>query len=138
MTLRLWLLAGTAIAFLSLGGIALWYRGQAISAEADRAAVEAERDQLRRDLSQAVTVNAENQETIDKMVAEGLRRDLIIKGMGDEIADINQELQDKTDQLTKAKDGDEDLRKYLDGFLPPAVRCLRDPKGCPAVSGGQN
>ena len=131
-SLRLWLLAGIAIAFLGLGGVALWYRGEALAADAKTAAVEAVRDQLQRDLNQAVSVNEENQAMIERMRVEGERRDRIIVGMADEISDINLELLDKTEALNRAKEADADVSRYLNSSIPPSVRCLRDPKACPA------
>lgn len=57
---KLGLIAAVVIVFLGLGCTALWYRSEAIQAQADQERVEGE-------LTKALTVNAKNQETISTL-----------------------------------------------------------------------
>ncbi len=126
MTLRLWLLAGVALVIAGLVATVFYYRGSAISARAATAQVEAERDQLQRDLGLVVTVNSENLAEMERMKAEDERKQRIIVGMADEIADINIELLNKTEAYQALKEADADVSKYLSQPIPDALRRLRD------------
>jgi hypothetical protein len=71
MSLRLGILVAAAQAFLSLAGAMLWYRGEAISAQADRARAIA-------DLNTAVAANQAQQENIGRLRASAEANDRII------------------------------------------------------------
>lgn len=112
MTLRLCALLGAVIAFLALGGLALWYRGEAISAKA------AER-QAKADLTAAVSVNDANQETIGRMKALADAKDKLLAEIAGQIADINENVAENTAAVQGLKDANEDVRAYLAGAVPP-------------------
>ena len=61
--IRLYLLGGALLAFLALGGVALWYRGEAISAAAAR-------DKAQAALATAVEANRQAAATIDAMTED--------------------------------------------------------------------
>lgn len=112
MPLRFYALLGAVIAFLALGGVALWYRGEAISAQA------AER-QAKADLAAAVSVNDANQETIGRMKALADAKDKLLAEIAGQIADINQNVAENTAAVQGLKDANEDVRAYLAGAVPP-------------------
>jgi hypothetical protein len=112
MTMRIYALLGAVIAFLALGGVALWYRGEAISAQA------AER-QAKADLAVAKGVNDANQETIGRMQALADAKDKLLADIAGQIANINANVADTTAAVQGLKDANEDVRAYLAGAVPP-------------------
>src|SRR5690606_6777363 len=76
MPTRAYLAIGVLIAFLALGGTALWYRTEAISAEAAAR-------QARADLTAAEAANRAQQETIGRLRASAEANDRIIAQMTD-------------------------------------------------------
>lgn len=112
MPLRLYALLGAVIAFLALGGTALWYRGNAIAAEAATR-------QAKADLATAVGVNAANDETIGRMKALADAKDKLLADIAGQIATINENVADNTAAVQGLKDANEDVRAYLAGAVPP-------------------
>lgn len=108
MYLRLAALA----AFLSVAGLALWFRGEAIQAEAAR-------DRALADLSVAVAANKAQQETIGRLRADAEHNDRIIAEMADELAKIGEAVAGTNEAVGDLKDANEDVRAYL-GTLVPA------------------
>lgn len=125
MSLRLMMLAGIALVFAGLVATVFYYRGNATLAQAEKVQVEAERDQYRRNAETAEAVNKENLAEMEKMVAEGLRRDLIILGMADENGRIEKELLETSEALNAAKEADPSVGEYLNSAIPEALRKLR-------------
>ena len=109
--LRLYIAGGLLIAFLALGAVALWYRGEAIDAEADAA-------RARADLSTAVAANNVQEETIGRLRADAARNDRILAKMADDIAGINSTTAETNQQIGELKDANEDVRAYLAGRVP--------------------
>lgn len=109
--LRIYIAGGLLIAFLAVGAAALWYRGQAISAEA-------ETRQARADLSTAVAANKVQEETIGRLRADAARNDRILAKMADDIAGINSATAETNLQIGELKDANEDVRAYLAGRVP--------------------
>lgn len=112
MPLRAYIMLGTVIAFLALGGIALWYRGEAIAAEAATR-------QAKADLATAVAVDAVNQETLGRMKALADAKDKLLADITEQLATINQNVADNTAAVQGLKDANEDVRAYLAGAVPP-------------------
>lgn len=117
MQLRLYLALGTLIAFLGLAAVALWYRGEAISAEA-------ETRQAKADLATAVAANAAQQETIGRLRASAEANDRIVSQMTDQLAAINAAVADTNQQIGDLKDANEDVRAYLAGRVPDDLNRL--------------
>jgi hypothetical protein len=112
MQLRLILLGVIVLAFLTLGGFMLWYRGESISAQAAR-------DKALAELSTAVAVNKAQDETIGRLRAEDAAKDKILAEVSDNIAKINEGIADNTAAVSALKDANEDVRAYLTGVVPP-------------------
>lgn len=111
MPTRAYLAIGVLIAFLALGGTALWYRTEAISAEAAAR-------QARADLTAAEAANRAQQETIGRLRASAEANDRIIAQMTDHLAAINAAVADTNHQIGELKDANEDVRAYLAGRVP--------------------
>lgn len=109
--LRLAILAVVAISFLSLGGAALWYRGQAISAAAEAA-------QARADLNTAVAANKAQEETIGRLRASAERNDRIVAQMADDVAAINSAITETNEAVGSLEKSNEDVRAYLATRVP--------------------
>ncbi len=112
MPLRAYIMLGTVIAFLALGGTALWYRGNAIAAEAATR-------QAKADLATAVAVDTANQETIGRLKALADAKDKLLAGITEQLATINQNVAETTAAVQGLKDANEDVRAYLAGVVPP-------------------
>jgi LysB family phage lysis regulatory protein len=119
MSLRLAIAAALAIAFLSLVGTALWFRGQAISAAADAT-------QARADLGTAIAANKAQEETIGRLRASAEANDRIVAEMADRLAAINEAVTENNAARNSLKDSDENVRSYLDTPVPDALRRLYD------------
>lgn len=117
MSLRIYFALGIAIAFLALGGVALWYRGQAISAVADAA-------QARADLNAVVATNHAQAETIGRLRATSAANDRIVATMAEYLAAINAAVTDTNKQIGDLKDANEDVRAFLAGRVPPELERL--------------
>jgi LysB family phage lysis regulatory protein len=117
--LRLYLGFGILIAFLGLGGVAFWYRGQAISAAADAAQARADRDT-------AVAANKAQEETIGRLRADAAANDRILARMADDIAGINSNTAETNQQIGELKDANEDVRAYLGAAVPADLKRLLD------------
>ena len=117
--LRLAILAAVAIAFLSLGGTALWYRSEAISAAADAA-------QARADLSTAVAANKAQEETIGRLRASAEANDRIVAKMADDVASINSAITETSESVRDLEKSNEDVRTYLGTRIPAGLDRLLD------------
>lgn len=107
------------IAFLALLAVsvatALWYRGQAI--KADAAAV-----QLRADLATAANVNKQNQATIATLRDDLRVSSALAKELAEQVEQIDAELDAANDELNALKEADETVRDYLNSPVPDALR----------------
>jgi LysB family phage lysis regulatory protein len=119
--LRLYIFGGVVIAFLALAGVALWYRGEAISATAAR-------DKAKADLSTAVSVNRAQEETIGRLRVQAALNDRILAELSDTVTGINDKLTETTKALTDLKGEDATVRSYLDTPVPAALGRLYNGK----------
>ncbi len=117
--LRLLVAGIVLVAFVSVGAVAAWYRGQAIAADRDRAQAQAE-------LSTALDVNRAQEATIGRLRAEQARVDQIMAGVAGQIAEINTKLTESNAALAALKDDDATVRDYLATPIPDALRGLLD------------
>lgn len=111
MGIRAYLALGILLAFLALGLVALWYRGQAIDARADAV-------QARVALTTAVTANRAQEEAIDRLRASAAANDRIMVGLAEQMATISQTITETNQQIGELKDANEDVRAYLSGLVP--------------------
>lgn len=107
------------LAFLSVGGVALWYRGEAISASAAAAKAKAERDT-------AVQANKEAAATIDALQAQSRLDSRLTASLVEQMRQINDGLAAQGQQLTELEKQNADVRAYLDSLVPPDLRRLYD------------
>lgn len=117
--LRVYVLGAALIAFLALGATAMFYRGQAISANAAAARAKA-------DLATVTAVNKVNEETIGRMKAQSEANDRLTAELAQKLADSNAALLDTTAARTELKDSDEQVRDYLNTIVPDALRRMYD------------
>lgn len=117
--LRLAIAGVVALAFLAVGSMALWYRGNAIDAEA-------ERDKAVRDLGVAVGANKVQEETIGRLRAEADFKDRLVAKLAGDVAAINDNLAKQTRELSELKDADPAVHDYLDTPVPDALRRMYD------------
>lgn len=113
------ILAGiTALVIAAAVIAALWYRGQAISAEAD--AIRA-----RASLALAQEANKQAIDTIAAMQAQAERDGRLTAELVDEMRRINEGLADQAEKLTELERSNADVRAYLDSLVPDDLRRLR-------------
>lgn len=117
MTLS-WRLAGillVALAFASIGGAALYWRGNAISAQAEAA-------QARADLATAEAVIKANLEAFGRLKAQQERDADLTAKLAEQLAETNDALNTANDERRKAERENEDARKFLDLRIPDSLR----------------
>lgn len=117
--LRLAVAGVILLAFLAVGSTALWYRGNAIEAQA-------ERDKAVRDLGVVVGANKVQEETIGRMRAEADFKDRLVAKLAGDVAAINDNLAKTTRDLAELKDADPAVHDYLDTPVPDALRRMYD------------
>lgn len=111
---RLYLMVAAALMFAAVLAMALWYRGQAISADARNQVLQIE-------LSDAISANQKAQKAI-----EDLKKQSEIDGkLAADLAEKNRELVDalaeKDAELAELEKNDESVRDFLAIPVPPAV-----------------
>jgi len=92
----------------------LWYRGNAIDAEAAR-------DKARAELALAVAANEENQKTIDIMAERDRRKDVLLGEIFKQVEAINKNTADAAQGIVDLEKANEDVRKYLGDRVPPSL-----------------
>lgn len=105
------------VAFMALGLVALWYRGQAAHAVA-------ERDAARADLAIAVDANRAQQATIGRLRAEAEANDRLLAALADDVEAIRKGQEQTTQAIGDLKDANEDVRAYLGGAVPADLERL--------------
>ncbi|CAI2936172.1 hypothetical protein [Aminobacter niigataensis] len=111
-------LGGLAV-FLGVVGLALWYRGEAISATA--AAMQAKAD-----LATAIDANKAQQQAIAELEHQLKVNDQIVAGLASRLASIRTELLADREEVADLKDRDNDVRTYLNSPVPDALRSVLD------------
>ena len=118
MGLRVYLALGVLTVCLALGATALWYRAQAISAQAQAA-------QARADLATARQANAEAVKTISALQEQSRIDSRLTASLVEEMRKINDGLAAQAAQLTELESQNADVRAYLDAAVPADLRKLR-------------
>lgn len=112
MSLRLYLALGIVIAFLALAGVMLWYRGEAISADAAR-------DKAEKALSVAQEANRQAAATIDAMTEQSRLDGRLAADLAAKNRQLADDLSDKDAALYELEKQNADLRSFLDQHVPP-------------------
>lgn len=118
MGARLYLFGAVVIAFLAIGGMALWYRGQAISATAARDKAQAARDKAQATLATAVEANKQAAATIDAMTEQSRLDGRLAADLAAKNRQLAEDLSDKDAQLDELEKQNADLRSFLDQPVP--------------------
>jgi hypothetical protein len=119
VSLRLYLLLGAVFAFLALAGVALWYRGQAISAKAAR-------DKAQAALATAVEANKQAAATIDALQEQARLDSRLTSSLVAEMRKINDGLAAQGAQLTDLEKANAAIADYLNVPVPADLRRLYD------------
>ena len=119
MTLRAYIALAVLLAFMTLGGVALYYR-----AEAADAAKEAQ--QAISDRDTAIAANKAQEATIGRLRASAEANDRILSKMADDIASIHNAAQETNDEIGKLRDENQEVRDYLGVSVPDSVKRVLD------------
>ena len=119
MTLRAYIALAVLLAFMTLGGVALYYR-----AEAADAAKEAQ--QAISDRDNAIAANKAQEATIGRLRASAEANDRILSKMADDIAGIHNAAQETNDEIGKLRDENQEVRDYLGVSVPDSVKRVLD------------
>ncbi len=117
--LKLYLAGAAVLVFAAVLGAALWYRSQAISAQAQAV-------QARASLDTAVAANKVQEETIGRLRASAAVNDRIMAGLTEQLASINASITETNQQIGDLKDANEDVRAYLSGLVPAELKRVLD------------
>jgi uncharacterized protein HemX len=117
--IRLIVAAALAVLVLGLTAGLFYYRGNAISAEADARQARADRDT-------AVAVNKADQETIGRLKAAKEKSDQLAAELAEQIMTSNQSLVEAAAERRKLENENEDIRKFLALRIPDALRLPND------------
>ncbi|MDG4903226.1 hypothetical protein P9279_22200 [Mesorhizobium sp. WSM4962] len=117
--LKLAIAAVVAIVMLGLVAGLFYYRGNAISAEAEARQARADRDT-------AIAVNKANEETIGRLKAAKEKSDQLAAGLAEQIKTSNQSLVDAAAERRKLENENDDIRKFLALRIPDALRLRND------------
>lgn len=119
MTPRAYIALAVLLAFMTLGGVALYYR-----AEAADAAKEAQ--QAISDRDTAIAANKAQEATIGRLRASAEANDKILTKMADDIAGIHNAAQETNDEIGKLRDENQEVRDYLGVSVPDSVKRVLD------------
>jgi hypothetical protein len=108
-----------ALAFAGLAGTMLWYRGNAIAAEA-------ELDKKKAELALAVDANDTLKAALEREQKQNDINSRIVLGFSRELAKINETFTANTAERHELENTDEDVRDYLRAPVPDALRRLYD------------
>lgn len=119
MGIRAYIALAVMLAFMTLGGVALYYR-----AEAADAAKEAQ--QAISDRDTAIAANKAQEATIGRLRASAEANDRILTKMADDIAGIHNAAQETNDEIGKLRDENQEVRDYLGVPVPDSVKRVLD------------
>jgi hypothetical protein len=112
MGARLYLALGLLAIFLAIGGVALWYRGEAIEAVAAR-------DKAQAALATAVEANRQAVATIDAMTEQSRLDGRLAADLAAKNRQLSDDLSDKDAELEQMEKQNADLRSFLGQPVPP-------------------
>ena len=115
--LKTYLALAVLVLLVSLVAALLWYRGEWIAARADER-------QAKADLATAVAVSQAKDQTIGRLRATAAANDKIVAAVADQLATISTAVADTNKQIGELKDGNEEVRAFLAGRVPPDLERL--------------
>lgn len=118
MQARLIIAGLIVLAFSVSVGASLWYRAEAISAEADAS-------RARADLVLAEAANRRALDVIASMEAQARIDSRLTADLVEEMRRINEGLAEQAGKLEELERSNEDVRAYLDSVVPADLRKLR-------------
>lgn len=116
--LRLIIAAVILLALASTTAVAMFYRGEAISAAADAA-------QARIDLTAAKDANDTAAKTISALQEQSRLDSRLTASLVEEMRKISDGLAEQSQQIDELEKSNADVRAYLDGVVPADLRKLR-------------
>lgn len=116
-TIRLYALGAVALLILALVAGLLWYRGQAIKAEADHAATKTS-------LAAAVAANAAQKEAIERLTAFRDMDDKLLTDLQASLVELNTQASVASAAVRELEKSNETVKGYLSLRLPDALRGL--------------
>lgn len=119
MMLRLGILVGIALAFVSLAGVAAWYRGEMFAAQAERAV-------LKDAVNRADEANKLTKAAFDALRAQKEREERILADISHKLAVINQQGAETFAAVAELEVNDEAVRDYLNTPIPDALKRVLD------------
>jgi LysB family phage lysis regulatory protein len=131
MGIRLYLLLGVLIAFLGVGGVALWYRGEAISAMATAA-------QAKADLNTAVEANKQAVAAIGALTKQAEADNKLTASLVEQTRAISDGLAANNQKLVDLEKSNAAVRDYLDAAVPADLdQLFHGPGGDGGAEDGQ-
>lgn len=112
MGIRLYLALGVVIAFLGVVGVALWYRGEAISAAATAA-------QAKADLAATVEANKQAIAALDALQKQAEADSKLTASLVEQTRAINDNLTANNQKLVDLEKSNAAVRNFLDLSVPP-------------------
>lgn len=119
MTLRAYIALAVLLAFMTLGGVALYYRAEAADAAKEAKQAISDRDT-------AIAANKAQEATIGRLRASAEANDKILTKMADDIAGIHNAAQETNDEIGKLRDENQEVRDYLGVSVPDSVKRVLD------------
>ena len=119
MGIRAYIALAVLLAFMGLGGVALYYR-----AEAADAAKEAQ--QAISDRDTAIAANKAQEATIGRLRVEAARNDKLTAELEQKLAEAKVAVLKRKDDLTALKETDATIFDYLKSPVPLSLRRLYD------------
>lgn len=117
--IKLAIMAILAIAFLSIGGVAMFYRAEAASAAREAAQAISDRDT-------AIAANKAQEATIGRLRVEAARNDKLTAELEQKLAEAKVAVLKRKDDLTELKETDATTFDYLKAPVPLSLRRLYD------------
>lgn len=119
MGIRAYIALAVLLAFMTLGGVALYYRAEAADAAKEAQQAIADRDT-------AIAANKAQEATIGRLRASAEANDKILTKMADDIAGIHNAAQETNDEIGKLRDENQEVRDYLGVSVPDSVKRVLD------------
>lgn len=116
-TARLYALGALALLIVGMAGVIMYYRGNAIDAEARAARVTAERDT-------AIAVNAAKDKEIARLERQATINNQIMVDVHKELQELNAKAAETNQALTELETTNEGVKVFLDTALPDELKRL--------------
>lgn len=111
-----------ALVFAAVCGLALWFRGQALAATA-------ERDSARSSLAAAQAANDAQKAAIERLTAGRAIDDKLLTDLQGRLGELAAQTQQATTAIRDLERSNENVKAYLAGRLPDELRRLLEHNG---------